>query len=152
MSCAGIHHVTLIVDDRDKAAWFYGEVLELEQKGRPSFSFPGLFYHCGSQEIHLIVAAKPLTRDPLLIRVGESDVTKRHIHRHAALLVPDLDRLKSRLEGNGIPLLFTEERADFDDPLTRNMVDAWQQMYGAAPIFFHDPFENLLEGIPNAQA
>ena len=52
MSCNGIHHVTLIVDDADKAAWFYGDVLELEEKGRPDFSFPGLF---------LIAAAKRFT-------------------------------------------------------------------------------------------
>ena len=152
MSCNGIHHVTLIVDDADKAAWFYGDVLELEEKGRPDFSFPGLFFNCGSQEIHLIVADKPLPRGDLLIRVGESVLTKRHIHRHAALLVAEMDQFKSRLEAHQIPLLFCEEQADLGDPLTRNMVAAWNAMYGASPIFFHDPFENLLEGVPAAQS
>lgn len=98
------------------------------------------------------MADKPLPRGDLLIRVGESVLTKRHIHRHAALLVEEMDQFKSRLEAHQIPLLFCEEQADLGDPLTRNMVAAWNTLYGASPIFFHDPFENLLEGVPAAQS
>ena len=60
MSVSGIHHVTLLVDDEEKASHFYGQVLGLEQKPRPAFRFPGLFYRCGNQEIHLIIASRPL--------------------------------------------------------------------------------------------
>ena len=66
MQVTGIHHVTLIVDDTERAAWFYGEVLGLEEKGRPSFAFPGLFYYADSehrQEVHLIVASRKLSHD-----------------------------------------------------------------------------------------
>ena len=44
MRIDGIHHVTLLVQDRDRAAWFYDQVLGLEEIGRPNFDFPGLFY------------------------------------------------------------------------------------------------------------
>ena len=41
MGISGIHHATLIVDDEDRAAWFYGQVLGLSPKPRPGFKFPG---------------------------------------------------------------------------------------------------------------
>ena len=67
MSVVGIHHVTLLVQDGAKAAWFYGEVLGFAQKPRPAFNFPGLFYPCGDQELHLIISARPLSQEDLFI-------------------------------------------------------------------------------------
>ena len=96
MSAQGIHHVTLIVDDREQASRFYGDVLGMEEKSRPGFRFPGMFYHCGSQEVHLIIAARPLTRDDLYIQVENGgDITRRYIHRHAAFQVPDIEEMKA---------------------------------------------------------
>lgn len=153
MKLAGIHHVTLLVDDRDKAAWFYGEVLGLEEKGRPSFDFPGLFYWAGSgkQEIHLIVTAKPLQREELFIeRENGENVSLRHVHRHAALLCPDVEAYEKRLTDQGIKVLFSEKLSKtFDDELNRNLVDSWAVMYNAIPLFVRDPFDNLLELVPS---
>ena len=149
MTVAGIHHVTLLVDDKEQAAWFYGEVLGLEEKGRPAFDFPGLFYWAGDhqQEVHLIVTARPLDYQDLFIRgAAYEDVTLAHVHRHAAFLVPDVDAYEQRLQDHGCQVLFSETMAEqFDDDLTKNMVESWGKMYGRIPVFCLDPFKNLLE-------
>jgi len=156
MELTGIHHVTLLVEDQGKAAWFYGDVLGLEEKGRPSFKFPGLFYFCGNQEIHLIVSAENLHKDDLFIDIGvdetgegESEVvTRRHIHRHAAFLVSDLKELRARLEAHDVEILHAEDLTDLNDELAVNMMNGWHKMYGAVPIFVFDPFQNLIEFVP----
>ena len=151
MSLSGIHHVTLIVDDQERAAWFYGQVLELQPKHRPNFKFPGLFYHCGNQEVHLIVASRPLTKEDLFIQFdGIPDFTRRRTHRHAALVVPDLEVLESRLKDHDIEILFSEKSQEAQIPgtLENTSVQGWKQMYGGVPIFCEDPFGNLLEFVP----
>lgn len=152
MNLSGIHHVTLLVDDRAKAGWFYGEVLGLKEKGRPSFDFPGIFYWAGGgkQEVHLIVTANPLDREPLVFRRSSGEeVSLRHVHRHAAFLCPNVDECEERFRRHGIEVLFSESRsAEFEDDLTQNMKSAWDTMYGATPLFVKDPFDNLLELVP----
>ncbi len=150
MQIEGIHHVTLLVEDRPKAAWFYGQVLGLEEKGRPAFDFPGLFYRAGrGQEIHLIVAARPLPHGDLYIeRAGGSEITRRHIHRHAALHVPQLDAMHKRLQEYDVKILFCETDDDHVDELAKNMIAGWRTMYGGIPLFCEDPFGNLLEFVP----
>jgi catechol 2,3-dioxygenase-like lactoylglutathione lyase family enzyme len=151
MELRGIHHVTLIVEDEERTAWFYEEVLGLKPKPRPSFRFPGLFYYCGNQEIHLIIASRALQKEDLFIRIdGESDITRRYIHRHAALLVTGLDALRGRLKNSGVTVLFDPSLAEANagDELTANLVEGWQKMYGAVPIFCLDPSGNLLELVP----
>lgn len=54
MKLAGVHHVSLNVDDNDKAARFYTDVLGLELLPRPDFGFKGTWLRAGNQEIHLI--------------------------------------------------------------------------------------------------
>ena len=139
MSAQGIHHVTLIVDDREQASRFYGDVLGMEEKSRPSFQFPGLFYYGGSQEVHLIIAARPLTRDDLYIPIGNGgDITRRYIHRHAAFQVPDIEERKARLVENGVKMLFDPvvEWEKRGNDFVRNMVDGWTKMYGATEILY----------------
>jgi catechol 2,3-dioxygenase-like lactoylglutathione lyase family enzyme len=154
MSVSGIHHVTLLVDDEEKASHFYGQVLGLEQKPRPAFRFPGLFYRCGNQEIHLIIASRPLIREDLYIQIdGASDITRPYIHRHAALVVSDLPRLLDKLTENAVELLLDprslhEKRSD---PLLTNLIEGWNRMYGTAPVFCLDPFGNLLEIVPESR-
>ena len=152
MGLVGIHHVTLLVDDTDRAAWFYGEVLGLEEKGRPAFDFPGLFYWAGGgrQEVHLIVAAKQLKREQLIIRrANGEELSLRHVHRHAAFLCADVDEYEKRLTDYGIEVLFSKTISkQFNDELSHNMKDSWTMMYGAIPLFVKDPFDNLLELVP----
>jgi catechol 2,3-dioxygenase-like lactoylglutathione lyase family enzyme len=151
MEFAGIHHATLIVDDEERASWFYGCVLGLKSKPRPRFKFPGLFYFCGGQELHLIIAARPLGREDLFIHINDtSDITCNFIHRHVALIALDFDKLNKRLRENRIEILFDSERGDdqTNDPLIANLMEGWTRMYGRPPIFCKDPFGNLLEIIP----
>jgi catechol 2,3-dioxygenase-like lactoylglutathione lyase family enzyme len=149
MPITGLHHVTLLIGDREKATWFYGQVLGLEEKPRPKFDFPGLFYFCGGQEIHLIVAAQMPPHGELTLRLSDGTViNRRYIHRHAAMLVADLPALRQRLEANGIEILFQPEAIAADDALAQNMIAGWQRMYGQVPIFCADPFGNLLELVP----
>jgi catechol 2,3-dioxygenase-like lactoylglutathione lyase family enzyme len=144
----GVHHVTFIVDDEQQASWFYGRVLGFELKPRPRFTFPGLFYFCGDQEVHLLISARPMVREDLFIRMnGADDITRKFIHRHAALVVSDLDGVRKRLKDNGIQILFDATMINDieSDPLISNLIEGWTKMYGAPPIFCQDPSGNLLE-------
>ena len=149
MPIAGLHHVTLLVDDIDQAAAFYGGVLQMAAKPRPAFDFPGLFYHCGQQEIHLIVTPQMPASGELTLRFSDgSSTTRRYVHRHAAFLVPDLPALKQRLQANGVEILFDPAQVAPDDTLAQNLIAGWMHMYNTVPIFCQDPFGNLLELVP----
>jgi len=50
-----LHHVALSVTDMDRAAWFYGTVLGLQEIPRPPFDFGGAWYQLGDRQLHLIV-------------------------------------------------------------------------------------------------
>ena len=153
MIIAGLHHVTLLVDDMDKAAAFYGGVLQMAPKPRPAFDFPGLFYYCGEQEIHLIVTPEMPASGDLTLRFGDgSTTTRRYVHRHAALRVPDLPALKQRLQDHGVEILIDPERIAPDDSLAQNLAAGWWRMYGSVPVFCLDPFGNLLELVPGRPA
>ena len=54
MKLAGVHHVSLNVDDAEKTGRFYIDVLGLEVLPRPDFPFAGYWLRTGNQEIHLI--------------------------------------------------------------------------------------------------
>jgi glyoxylase I family protein len=152
MAISGLHHVTLLVDDHAKAAWFYGDVLGLSEKPRPGFDFPGLFYHCGQQEIHLIIAPRLPATDDLVLRLSDgSTLSRSYIHRHAALMVSEPAALKERLAAQGVAILFDHERVAEDDTLAHNLIAGWMRMYGGVPLFFFDPFRNLLELVPGRQ-
>ena len=153
MRVMGIHHVTLIADDLDRAAWFYGQVLGLEQIERPAFDVQGLFFRAGDgQEIHITLAARPLTREPLYFQRADGvEDTARYIHRHVALRIADLQDFEERLEQAGITILFSESRADPNDQLAANMIAGWRSLYGQVPMVCEDPFENMLELLPFQQ-
>jgi catechol 2,3-dioxygenase-like lactoylglutathione lyase family enzyme len=149
MPIAGLHHVTLLVDDVDKAAWFYGEVLQLPPGSRPDFDFPGLFYLCGGQQIHIIVTPQLAPPGDLLLRLSDgSTLSRRYIHRHVALVARDLPALRHRLQDHGIEILVDSDHLDPNDVLTQMLTAAWLRMYNQVPLFCMDPFENLLELVP----
>ena len=79
---------------------------------------------------------------------GRADQTLRHIHRHAAIVVPDMDAIKSRLREHGVEVLFDPKEADPEDDMAANMAAGWMKMYGDTPIFCLDPFGNLIEFVP----
>ena len=153
MTIAGLHHVTLLVDDVDKAAWFYGEILEMEAKPRPDFDFPGLFYRCGQQEVHLIVTPRLPPQGDLKLRFGDgSEGGRRYIHRHAAFITRGFAAVKQRLQTNGVEILLDPAQVDMDDSLTQHLIAGWMRMYGQVPMFCLDPFGNLLELVPGDAA
>lgn len=82
----GVHHVSINVDDLDRARSFYVEALGLEPLPRPDFGFPGLWLRCGSQEIHLIQVA--------------GHVAPRG--QHFALRVDDIEAVCSELRRRGV--------------------------------------------------
>ena len=149
MPIAGLHHVTLLVDDVDKAAAFYGGVLQMDARPRPAFDFPGLFYRCGQQELHIIVTPQMPDSGELTLRFSDGSAsTRRYVHRHAAFLVPDLPALKQRLQASGVEILFDPAQVAADDALAHNLMAGWMRMYNGIPVFCQDPFGNLLELVP----
>jgi len=151
MGWAGIHHVALIVNDRQRAEQFCGEVLGLEPKPRPKFRFPGLFYYCGKQEVHLIITSRPLANAELFFEFdGIPDFTRRFVHRHAAFVVDDTSEIEQKLKDHGIEVLFSANSPaiQLEGSFENVAVQGWIRMYGSVPVFCLDPFGNLLEFVP----
>jgi glyoxylase I family protein len=88
MRPAGLHHVSINVDDVAAARDFYTRILGLtERTDRPAFSFGGAWLDAGGQQVHLIEADVP---PPL--------------GQHFALAVSDLDAGVAELRALGIPV------------------------------------------------
>jgi len=117
----GIHHATLLTSDLAKARAFYEGVLELQlSPSRPQMSFDGVWYDFpNNQQIHLMQLPNPETGIHRPAHGGRE--------HHVALLVEDLSRLKSRLDGVGIA--YTQSQS------------------GRKALFCRDPDLNALEFI-----
>lgn len=50
-----IDHVTMVVEDLERSAGFYVDVLGMRRVDRPAFSFPGLWFQAGATQVHLIL-------------------------------------------------------------------------------------------------
>jgi glyoxylase I family protein len=86
MRPAGLHHVSINVDDVAAARDFYTRVLGLaERTDRPAFSFGGAWLDAGDQQVHLIEADVPPS-----------------LGQHFALAVADLDAAVAELRGLGV--------------------------------------------------
>jgi len=86
MRPAGLHHVSINVDDVPAARDFYTRVLGLtERADRPDFSFDGAWLDAGDQQVHLIEADVPPS-----------------MGQHFALAVTDLDAAVAELRGLGV--------------------------------------------------
>ena len=117
---ARLQHVSLPVPDSPEALQvareFYGEILGLAERSRPSvFPGAGIWYALGDQELHLFsepsgVAANPESR------------------RHPCFEVDDVERLRAHLDAAGV----TTRDHDGEIP-------------GRPRFFAVDPFGNTLE-------
>ena len=88
MRPAGLHHVSINVDDVPAARDFYVRVLGLtERPDRPDFSFDGAWLDAGDQQVHLI----------------EADVLPP-LGQHFALAVNNLDAAVADLRALGVPV------------------------------------------------
>ncbi len=91
----GIHHVSLLVSDTQRALDFYHGVLGLPlDPGRPEMGFPGAWLRIGQQQLHLIELPQQLAAETASVHGGRD--------RHFALVVGDIEGLRQALEENGI--------------------------------------------------
>ena len=54
MRTAGVHHVSLVVGDIQRAREFYGDLVRLPEISRPDFGVPGAWFQAGPVQLHLI--------------------------------------------------------------------------------------------------
>lgn len=85
----GVHHITLVVSDLDRARPFYEKFLGLKPIPRPDYDFEGAWYQCGGLEVHLLVAEE---------HPGPS-------RRHIAFEVSDFERVLKSLDGEWIRIV-----------------------------------------------
>ncbi len=114
----GLHHVSILVADSERAARFYVEVLGLPRLARPELGFPGAWLALGDgQQLHLMELPNPDPRQARPEHAGRD--------HHFALRVADLAPFIARLEQAGVH--YTHSRS------------------GRPSIFLRDPDGNALE-------
>jgi glyoxylase I family protein len=125
MKLNGIHHVSILVSDMDRAVAWYRETLGLEEVRRPSnFVTPVRWFELGEQQLHLIPNGAPDAVSP----------------RHFALHVDDCRQARETLSGRGVEVKETvpiagAERFFISDPDGNNIEiiqwfrrwDAWSE-------------------------
>ncbi|HFC91362.1 MAG TPA: glyoxalase [Leucothrix mucor] len=95
MSFLGVHHISMIVADTERALVFYRDILGLQvATDRPDLDFKGAWLIItNQQQIHLLEVPNP--DSPQRPQHGGRD-------RHVALQVSDLENLRLRLDANKI--------------------------------------------------
>jgi glyoxylase I family protein len=89
MRLTGIHHVSILVTDMERAAAFYRDSLGLPEVVRPSnFVTPVRWFELGQQQVHLIPSERPDSESP----------------RHFAVHVEDCDAARETLAARGVPI------------------------------------------------
>jgi catechol 2,3-dioxygenase-like lactoylglutathione lyase family enzyme len=85
MQVLAVHHVSINVDDVDRALAFYVGVLGFTERGdRPDFGFGGAWLDVGGQQVHLIEAGVP-----------------DDLGQHFAVQVDDLEAAVAELRAKG---------------------------------------------------
>ena len=98
----GLHHVSVLVADTQKAVEFYTTILSMEvDKKRPEMAYPGAWLIAGEQQIHLIELPNP---DPVC---GRPEHVGRD--RHMALSVTGLEDIVIHLKKLNVP--YTKSRS-----------------------------------------
>jgi glyoxylase I family protein len=118
---SGIHHVSLLITNLKEALYFYEGILGFRQnKKRPQFDFPGVWYDIGNTQLHLIVDPEGGTRRTT------NEINSRDAH--FAIRVKDMDKLLQILEHHGVPYINKPDNKT-----------EWHQLY------VYDPDGNLIE-------
>src|SRR5262245_38490377 len=128
----GIHHVSLVVTDLERARHFYGQVLGLREIARPAtFDFVVVWFDLGAHHIHLVPREGPDTSSP----------------RHFALHVADAVAARQHLAAAGVRTRETTpipgcDRFFINDP-DGNLIEIMQ---------WHRPYRPDVDGIGAGQA
>lgn len=116
----GIHHVSIIVSDTERALKFYQQVMGLKlDPSRPDLGYPGAWLCIGKHQLHLLELPNP---DPVADRPAHGGRD-----RHLAVSVDSLDDLMAKLD-----------QRDIKYTLSRS---------GRRALFCRDPDGNALECI-----
>lgn len=98
----GLHHVSLLIADLERALGFYQGLLGLPlDPQRPDLGYPGAWLQAGAQQIHLLLLPNP--------DAGQARPPHPGHDRHLALAVSALDPLAQALDAAGIP--YTRSRS-----------------------------------------
>lgn len=120
-------HSALIVRDLERASWFYGEVLGLEEVSRPStFTFGGRWFQGPNFQLHLILA-QDTTAPAGFAEAGEA--ARSGLAHHLAFEVDDLDATLAHLQAHSIEIV--------GGPVPRGD--------GVIQFYVYDPDRNFLE-------
>lgn len=95
-----IDHVTLVVANLERSREFFAGLLGMEEKPRPDFGFPGLWFEAGHTQIHLNVQSD---------EAGTAGLTydAKSITRalHVAFQVDDADAAGEYLRAQGVEII-----------------------------------------------
>jgi glyoxylase I family protein len=99
MKLTGIHHVSILVSDIERAVAWYQQALGLKEVKRPSnFVTPVRWFELGEEQIHLIPSEQPDSISP----------------RHYAIHVDDCAAARETLEERGVEVRETVPIAGAD--------------------------------------
>lgn len=116
MAITQLLHTSLAVSDLERSRHLFEAVLGLTPVERP-FSFPGIWYQIGPQQLHLIQVDQ--------VKSDMVNLEKWGRNRHVAFGVTNLDDLRSQLEAHDYPLQMSGS--------------------GRAALFTQDPDGNIIE-------
>lgn len=97
---AKAHHTSFPVKDLARSRAFYEGVLGLEEKPRPDFGFPGVWYQAGTSEVHLLETGAG-------VDVGEPPPALNPMAQHVAFAIADYDAALALLRSRGLEVLET---------------------------------------------
>ena len=104
-----IDHVTLVVNDLERSAAFYVDLLGMRRVERPSFGFPGLWFQAGNTQIHLILKHDKSSYAGLPDAPPEAGAGRVF---HFAFEVPHFETAVERLKSAGVKVRGTGLRPD----------------------------------------
>ncbi len=127
MQIKKLDHSALVVSDLERARWFYGTVLGLEEVSRPpNFTFGGCWFRGAGFEFHMILEGDTTAS------AGFGDAgsgATRGLAHHLGLEVSDLQATEAHLRAHGANII--------GGPLPRGD--------GAVQLYVLDPDGNFLE-------
>ena len=126
------HHLSIAVDDLERARQFYTDVLEMQELDRPNgFGHPGIWYHIGDgqPQLHILVRSEATLRRGKWIDLADI---------HFALRVESYRDTLAWLGGKGF-------RDDLPDDDFRKMKLRTKSPAGYPQIYILDPDRNIIE-------